>query len=64
MNKQLEKITGVTDDDYKQWCLDNHKPSYLNKTKRDFYGRILDGRLVKDAAGKKLLRKNKNRKRR
>ena len=57
INKQALRLSGVTEADYKQWCIDNHKPAYLSSTKKDFFDRIKDGRLVKDANTGKLIKK-------
>lgn len=51
MNKSALKIAGVTESDFKKWCLDNKKPSYKASTKAEFFARISDGRLVKDSQG-------------
>lgn len=61
MNRQLNRYVGVTETDYKNWCKENGKPSYKPETKADFFARIQDGRLVKDANGKlvKKYRRNK-----
>lgn len=58
MNKQIFEAVGVTEQDYLDWCKRMNKPSYKKKTKEDFFARIADGRLVKDAHGK-LIRKYK-----
>lgn len=52
LNKQAFEIAGVTVDDYKKWCKEVKKPAYKPSTKEDFFARIQDGRLVKDASGK------------
>lgn len=59
MNKQIYKVTGMTELDYKIWCKENKRPSYKRKTKQDFFERVLDGRLVKENG--KLVRKNRRR---
>lgn len=57
MNKQVFLVAGITEKDYKQWCLDNKKPAYKASTKADFFARIQDGRLVKDKITGKLIKK-------
>ena len=37
LNKQLTELYGVTDEDYLAWCELNKKPSYLKKSKQEFY---------------------------
>lgn len=61
MNKQIYKIAGVTEDDYKQWCKENKKQAYKLESKREFFARLSDGRLVRDPLTGKLIRKNKKR---
>lgn len=57
INKQAFKLAGVTEKDYKQWCLTNKKSAYKSSTKADFFARIQDGRLVKDKITGKLIKK-------
>ena len=52
MNKQIRRFVDVTEADYKDWCKENKKPAYKPETKAEFFARIQDGRLVKDANGK------------
>ena len=52
MSKQIRRWVGVTEAEYKAWCKENKKPSYKPETKADFFARIQDGRLVRDANGK------------
>lgn len=51
-NKQAFILAGVTINEYKQWCKEVNKPAYKQSTKEDFFARIQDGRLVRDASGK------------
>lgn len=60
MNKNAFIVAGVTEYDFKNWCKENKKPAYKTSTKQDFFARIRDGRLVKDASGK-LVKKYKSR---
>lgn len=57
INKQAFNIAGVTEKDYIKWCEENHKAQYKQETKADFFARIQDGRLVKDARTGKLIKK-------
>ena len=52
LNKQAFEVAGVTENDYKKWCKENGKAAYKQSSKEDFFARIQDGRLVKDASGK------------
>jgi len=61
MNKQIYKIAGVTENDYKQWCKENKRQAYKLESKREFFARLSDGRLVRDPLTGKLVRKNKKR---
>lgn len=58
MNRNGLLVAGITEADYKKWCKDNKKPAYRTETKADFFARIQDGRLVKDANGN-LVKKNR-----
>ena len=51
LNKNAFKISGVTEEEYFKWCKENKKPAYLTKTKTEFFARIQDGRLARDAQG-------------
>lgn len=57
MNKQIEALTGVTNADYLQWCKENNKAAYIPKNRADFFAKIQDGRLVKDSATGKIVKK-------
>lgn len=57
INKQAFIAAGVTENDYKRWCIENKKPAYKQSTKADFFARIQDGRLVKDFTTGKLVKK-------
>lgn len=61
MNRQCFEITGVTEKDYLDWCKEKKKSPYRTSSKREFFARINDGRLVKDKDGK-LIRKYKRKK--
>lgn len=57
INKQAFALAGVTLAEYKRWCKDNKKAAYKQETKEDFFARIRDGRLVRDARTGKLVKK-------
>ena len=53
MSKFFDLI-GVTEEEYLQWCKDNHEPHYLTKTKRKFFNKIQGERLVRDTTEQKI----------
>lgn len=57
ISKQAFDIVGVTVEDYLQWCQDYNKLPYMKKVRKEFFGRIKDGRIVRDHDTRKL--KNK-----
>ena len=57
MNKQIESVVNVTYEDYRQWCKENNKSWYMPKVRADFFAKIQDGRLVKDATTGKIVKK-------
>lgn len=58
MNKTAFRVAGVTEKDFKDWCQETGRAAYRPETKAEFFARIKDGRLVKDASGH-LVRKYK-----
>ena len=60
VNNQAFKLAGVTLDDYNKWCDENKKPRYLPQTKKEFFTRIHDGRLVKDKDGNLIKKRKKS----
>lgn len=60
INKQSQKLVGITEQDFLDWCKENKKPSYKISTKREFFRNIEDGKIIRDENGKlHTLRKNK-----
>lgn len=59
INKQCFEIAGVTEKDYLNWCRENKKSAYKASSKREFFERIQDGRLVKDSMTGQLVKKRK-----
>lgn len=59
MNKQLTKMTGITEEDYRNWCKENDRPSYKAETKQEFFEMIQNGQLVKDSSTGQLIKKRK-----
>lgn len=60
MNKQIYKIAGVTEADYKNWCKETGRKAYKAESKTEFFARLADGRLVRDPKTSKLIRKNRS----
>lgn len=60
MNKQIFKAVGVTESDYKAWCKENKKVAYKAETKKEFFSRIQEGRLVKDSKGHLIKKYKRN----
>lgn len=58
MNKRSLMLAGVTEEDYVKWCKDTKRAPYKTSSKTEFFNRIQEGRLVKDASGK-LIKKYK-----
>lgn len=54
INKQAFELIGVTLEDYLLWCEDNNLPSYLEKTKVDFFTKVKTNQIVRDSASGKL----------
>lgn len=59
INKQLCEMFNVTNDDYRQWCKDNKKAMYKTSSKKEFFERLSDGRLVKDKRSNQLVKQRK-----
>lgn len=60
INKQAFSLVGVTVEEYVNWCIENKRPIYNQKTKNEFFKLISDGRLVRDMNGR-LVKKRKAR---
>lgn len=61
MNQNAFKLAGVTEADYKAWCKENRRPAYKASSRTEFFARIQEGRLVKDADGR-LVKKYRKKK--
>lgn len=59
MNKKAFQIANVTEADYRNWCKDNKKVINAAESRREFFARIQDGRLVKDLNGKIIKKRRK-----
>ena len=62
INNQAFAAHGVTVQDYLDWCEKKKWQAYKSSTKREFFARLTDGRLVKDKSTGKLLEKRVKRK--
>lgn len=52
INKQAFEIRGVSVEEYLAYCKKKKWQAYKTSSKRAFFERLDDGRLVKDASGK------------
>lgn len=57
-NKIAFELCGVTERDYQHWCRINKKSSTNFASKREFFARIHDGRLLRDASTGVLVKKS------
>ena len=48
ISKQALELIGCTVEDYLHWCKDNGFPSYKENTKKEFFKRINENRIVRD----------------
>lgn len=60
INRYAFELSGVTEQEYRAWCKDNNLAAYKTSTKREFFKRIQDGRLRRNALGQ-IERKYKKR---
>ena len=51
MNKKALDLAGVTEMEYYKWCRENHKTPYKTETKREFFSKIQQGKLVRNENG-------------
>lgn len=58
-NEEALKYYNVTLDDYFKWCDDTHRAPYRYDTKKEFFLRLRDGRLVKSKSLNILKRKHR-----
>lgn len=61
LNKQTLQLYGISEDDYLSWCEKTRKAAYKQSTKKEFFERLSDGRLVKDTNSGKLVNKRPRR---
>lgn len=58
ISKQALELVGCTVEDYLQWCRDNNQPSYKETTKKEFFKRISENRIVRDSSTGLLINKH------
>ena len=58
-NKQVEKMVGVDEREYRKWCKENKEPIHKAESKTKFFARIQEGRLLKDSEGNIVRKRNK-----
>ena len=52
MNKKGLDVANVSEKDFISWCKENHKAPSKASTKKEFFDKIISGKLVKDSTGK------------
>ena len=55
MKDQAFCITNTTKADYLEWCEKNSKPAYKAESKKEFFSKIKEGKLIRDSASGKLV---------
>ena len=51
MNKQISKLLNVNEEDYIKWCRANKRAVYKKSSKKEFFNKILKGKLVRNESG-------------
>ncbi len=59
ISKHALELVGVTVEEYLQWCFDNGFPSYKDSSKKEFFSRINECRIVRDKETGRLINKNR-----
>lgn len=62
LNRQIQDMYNVTENDYLKWCEENHKSKSKKHTVSEFVWRLRTGRLVKDEEHNKFIKKKPRRK--
>lgn len=57
INQQALDIAGVTYQEYLNWCQLNNKAPYKKKTRKEFFKRITDERIIRDKHTGELVNK-------
>lgn len=57
MNKQFTSLTGITTEDFEEWCKENGKSRYSRVIKKKFCKDVLFGKLLKNKETGKIERK-------
>ena len=58
ISKQALEIVGVSVEEYLQWCSDNDLPAYKEKTKKEFFKRIMNDKIIRDTKTGELISKH------
>lgn len=59
MNQKALELANVDEGEFRKWCRENGKAYYKPETKKEFFARIQDGRLVRNEEGKLVKKYNK-----
>lgn len=51
MNKKCLDLAGVDENEFYKWCRENKKPTYKTESKREFFSKIQEGKLVRNEKG-------------
>ena len=51
INKNAQKLSNITEEDYRKWCKDNNKYFSKPETKKEFFLKIQTGKIVRDKDG-------------
>lgn len=59
MNRQIFRMLGISEEEYKEWCSNNYLVAYKISTKQEFFDKIQSGQIVRDSNTGKLIEKRK-----
>ena len=59
MNRQIFRMLGITEEEYKEWCESQSLSAYKVSTKQEFFSKIQSGQIVRDSKTGKLIEKRK-----
>ena len=62
ITKKIFKVTGITEDDYREWCKTYKKSIHKPENRTEFFQKVLDGRIIRDTTTGKLVNKRKTKK--
>lgn len=58
MNRQIFRMLGITEEEYKDWCERHSLPTYKATTKQEFFEAVQDGKVIRDSKTNKLVDKD------